>query len=168
MHPLRDVSTFHPVKTRLFQNTDHSLTLKRVSHARSHSLLANLDYSGPMSDVKLMVENHLENIVHRFHADDHLCFSVWFKVKQYVRISDRLQTLSACACREACLLEFLKRNGTLRSIYLTSFAEIEIDAAVTRPFSSDFHHKQEMDHFESADDACSAIRLNGQCHSNES
>ena len=91
-----------------------------------------------------------------------------WKVSQYVRISDRLQTLYACACREACILEFLKRNGTLPSIYLTNFAEIEIDAAVSRPFSSDFHHKQEMDHFESSDDACSAIRLSSQCHPDES
>ena len=58
-----------------------------------------------------------------------------WKVSQYVRISDRLQTLYACACREACILEFLKRNGTLPSIYLTNSAEIEIDAAVGRPFS---------------------------------
>ena len=91
-----------------------------------------------------------------------------WKVSQYVRISDRLQTLYACACREACILEFLKRNGTLPSIYLTNFAEIEIDAAVIRPFSSDFHHKQEMDHFESSDDACSATRLSKQCHPDES
>jgi hypothetical protein len=116
------------------------------------------------------IENFLDTAMDNplFLGDVHIEETCCWKVSQYVRISDRLQTLYACACREACILEFLKRNSTLPSIYLPSFAEIEIDAAVSRPFSSDFHHKQEMDHFESTDDACSAIRSSSQCHPNES